>query len=105
VRVEGDAVDDGGDEAGVGEHGSPFAERQICRDRDGGSFLAFGDDLEQQLGAAGVELDIAELVQQEQVEAAVAESPSRTTGSPASIQAPPARAARVAAMPGMWSGL
>jgi hypothetical protein len=28
VSVEGDAVDDGGDEAGVGEHGSPFAERQ-----------------------------------------------------------------------------
>ena len=34
--------------------------------------LAFGDDLEQQLGAAGVELDVAELVEAEQVEAAVA---------------------------------
>src|SRR5262249_22604532 len=69
---EGDAVDDGGDEAGVGEDGSPFAEGQVGPDRDGGSFLAFGDDLEQQLGAAGVELDVAELVEQEQVEAAVA---------------------------------
>jgi hypothetical protein len=53
VRVEGDAVDYGGDEAGVGEYGSPFAERQIRTDRDGGSFLPFGDDLEEQFGAAG----------------------------------------------------
>jgi hypothetical protein len=47
VGVEGDPVDDRGDEAGVGEDGSPFAERQVGPDRDGGSFLAFGDDLEQ----------------------------------------------------------
>jgi len=35
-------------------------------------FLAFGEDLEQQLGAAGIELHVAELVHAEQVEAAVA---------------------------------
>jgi hypothetical protein len=70
--VVGDAVDDGGDEAGVGEHGSPFAERQVGGDGDGGSFFSFGDDLEEELGAAGVELDVAEFVEQEQVEAAVA---------------------------------
>jgi hypothetical protein len=63
VGVEGDAVDDFGDEAGVGEHGCPFDERQICPDDDGGLFLAFGDDPEQQLGAAGVELDVTELVE------------------------------------------
>ena len=39
---------------------------------DGGAFLAFGDDLEQQLGAAGVDLDVAQLVEQQQVEPAVA---------------------------------
>jgi len=60
--VEGDAVDDGGDEPRVWEDRSPFAERQICSDGDGGSFVAFGDDLEQQFGAAGVELDVAEFV-------------------------------------------
>src|SRR5579871_3198229 len=38
--VEGDAVDYGGDEAGVGEDGSPFAERQVCPDRDRGAFVA-----------------------------------------------------------------
>jgi hypothetical protein len=62
VGVEGDAVDDRGDEAGVGEDGSPFAEREVGPDGDGGSFLALGDDLEQQFRAAGVDLDVAELV-------------------------------------------
>ncbi len=50
----------------------PFGERQVRGDRDGGSLFAFGDDLEQQLGAAWVDLDVAEFVQTEQVEAAVA---------------------------------
>ena len=72
VGVEGDPVDDGGDQAGVGEHGSPFAEGQVRGDRDGRSFFAFGDDLEEQLGAAGVDFDVSELVQTEQVEASVA---------------------------------
>jgi hypothetical protein len=56
----------------VGEHGAPFAERQVGGDRDGGSFFAFGDDLEQQFGAAGVDLDVAQLVQAEEIESAVA---------------------------------
>ena len=63
VGVEGDAVDDRGDQAGVGEDGSPFAEGQVGRDGDGGSFFAFGDDLEEQFGAAGVEVDVAEFVE------------------------------------------
>jgi len=37
---------------GSGEHRAPFAEGQVGRDRDAGPFFAFGDDLEQQLGAA-----------------------------------------------------
>jgi hypothetical protein len=72
VGVKGDPVDDGGDEAGIGEHGSLFTEWQVRADRDGGSFFSFGDDLEQQFGAAEVELDVAELIQEQQAEAAVA---------------------------------
>jgi hypothetical protein len=37
------------------------------RTGDGGSFFPFGDDLEEQFGAAGVELDGTRLVGQEQV--------------------------------------
>jgi hypothetical protein len=70
--VEGDPVDDRGDEAGVGEDGAPFAEWQVCPDRDGGSFVPPGDDLEQQLGAAGVDLDVAGFAGEKEVQAAVA---------------------------------
>jgi hypothetical protein len=61
--VEGDAVDDGGDEARIGKIRFPFAERQIWPDGDGGLFLPFGDDLNQQFGAAELELDVTELVE------------------------------------------
>src|SRR5947207_638106 len=54
VCVEGDAVDDGGDEARVGDDLAPLAERQVGRDGDAGLLFAFGEDLEQQLAAAGV---------------------------------------------------
>ena len=39
---------------------------------DRGAFFAFGENLEEQLGAAGVDADIAELVDQQQVESSVA---------------------------------
>lgn len=72
VGVEGDPVDDGSNQSGVGEHGAPFTERQVGGDRDRGPFLSFGDDLEQQFGSARVDLDIAELVEAEWVQAPVA---------------------------------
>ena len=37
-----------------------------------GAFLAFGDDLEEQLGAAGIDLDVAEFIEQQQIQPAVA---------------------------------
>jgi hypothetical protein len=49
-----------------------FAERLVGRDGDAGCFLPLGQDLEQQLGAAAVEFHVAELVDAEQVGAAVA---------------------------------
>src|SRR6516162_6785661 len=72
VRLEGEPVDDGRAEPRVGEGAGPFAEGGVGRDRDGGAFLAFGEDLEQQLGAAPVQLEVTQLVQAEQVDAAVA---------------------------------
>jgi len=50
----------------------PLAEGQVRGDRDGCSFFAFGDDLEEELGVAGVDLDAAELVPAKQVQASVA---------------------------------
>ena len=67
VGVEGEPVDDGGGQSGVGEGVAPLAERGVRSAGDGGSFLAGGDDLEEQLGPAGVEVDVADLVQAQQV--------------------------------------
>src|SRR5262249_55756122 len=72
VGVEGEPVDDGRAEPRVGEGGGPLGEGGVGRDRDGGAFFAFGEDLEQQLGAAPVQLEVAQLVQAEQADAAVA---------------------------------
>src|SRR3974377_293005 len=72
VRVEGEPVDDGGAEPGVGEGGCPLGEGGVGRDGDGGAFFALGEDLEQQFGAAPVQLEVAQLVQAEQVDPAVA---------------------------------
>ena len=72
MGVEGEPVDDGGGEAGVGEGAAPFGERGVAGAGDGGFLLAGGDDLEQQLGAARVEVDVADLVEAEQVQAGVA---------------------------------
>ena len=47
---------------------APPAERQVRGHPDRGLLLAFGEHLEQQLGAAGVELDVADLIDQEQVD-------------------------------------
>ena len=71
VGVEGDAVDDGGDEAGVGDDGASFAEGEVGGDGDAGFLFAFGEDLEEEFAAAGVELDVAEFVEAEQVESSV----------------------------------
>ena len=72
VGFEGDAVDDRGAEPWVGEGGGPFGECGVGGDRDRGAFLAFGEHLEQQLSAAPVELEVAQFVEAEQVDPAVA---------------------------------
>ena len=52
VRLVGDPVDDGLGEPGVGEHFGPFSERQVGRGDQAAAFVAFGDDLEDELGGA-----------------------------------------------------
>src|SRR5205814_9692748 len=50
----------------------PLAERCVGRDRDGCLLFPFGEHLEEQFSAAAVEFEVAQLVQAEQVDAAVA---------------------------------
>ncbi len=44
----------------------------VGRDGDRGAFFSFGEDLEEQLGAATVQLQISQFVDEEQVDATVA---------------------------------
>src|SRR5260370_35205336 len=71
VGVVGEPVDDRGAQPRIGEGGGPLAERGVGGDRDGGFLFPFGEDLEQQLGAAAVQPDVAELVQAQKVDPAV----------------------------------
>ena len=52
----------------AGDDLSPFAEGRISGDPDGGGFFSFGENLEEQLGAAGVEVDVAEFIEAEPVD-------------------------------------
>ncbi len=72
MGAEGEAVNDGGGEPRVVEGLAPLGERRVGGDGDGGALFALGQDLEEQFGAARVEVDVVELVQAEQVEPAVA---------------------------------
>src|SRR5215211_6811408 len=72
VSVEGESVDDGSGEPGVGEGGAPFGEGGIGGAGDRGFLLARSDDLEQQFGAAGVEPDVSDFVEAEQIQMGVA---------------------------------
>ena len=68
----GEPVDDGGAESGVGEGLRPGGERLIGGDGDRGAFFSFGEDLEEELGAAAVQLQVSQFIDQEQIDAAVA---------------------------------
>ena len=59
---EGQPVHDRGCEAGIGERLAPLAEWRVGGNRDRGALFAFGQDLEQQLSAAAVEMQVAQLV-------------------------------------------
>ena len=56
---------------GVIEGLAPFGERRVGGDGDGGTLRSLGQDLEEQFGAARVEVDVVELIQADQAEPAV----------------------------------
>jgi len=63
VGSVGEAVDDGFGEPRVGEDFRPFAEGEVGGDDQGAAFVAFGEDLEDELGGAVGEGEVAELVE------------------------------------------
>jgi len=59
----GEAVNDGLGQAGVEEDPRPLAEGQVGGDDQRAAFVAFGEDLEDELGGAVGEGEVAELVE------------------------------------------
>lgn len=63
VGPGGEPVDDGPGEARIAERPAPFAERCVAGDGDRHPLVTLGQDLEEELGAALIEMEIAELVE------------------------------------------
>lgn len=66
----GDAVEQRGRHLRIAEHGGPFPEGQVRRHDDRGTLVKTADQVEQQLTAGLCKGQIAELVEDEEVEAA-----------------------------------
>jgi hypothetical protein len=62
-----EAVGDGGGSGAVVEQVAPVLEGQVGGDDGGGALVALVEDLVEQVGAAGVEAQVAELVDEEKV--------------------------------------
>src|SRR5271166_7206583 len=69
VAVMGEAVEQRGRHLRIAEHARPFAEGEVGRDDDRGSLIKTADQVEQQLPAGLGEGEIAELVEDDEVEA------------------------------------
>ncbi len=62
-----EAVEDGGGDGGVAvEDGGPVLEGFVGGQDDGAAFVAGADDLEEQVGSALVDGEVADLVEDEQ---------------------------------------
>ena len=72
VGAVGEAVDDGLGQPGVGEDLGPLAERQVGGDDQRAAFVALGEDLEDELGGAVGQREVAELVEDDELGAGVA---------------------------------
>ena len=72
VRAVGEPVNDGFGHPGVGEHLGPLAEREVGGHDQRSAFVAFGEDLEDELGGAVGQGEVAELVEADELGAGVA---------------------------------
>jgi hypothetical protein len=71
LALVGEPVDDGGAEPGVGEGLGPGTEWLIASHRNARPFFSLGENFEEQLSSATVEAEVAELVQDQQIDPAV----------------------------------
>ena len=72
VGSVGEPVDDGLGEAGVGEDPRPFAEGEVGGHDQRSAFVAFGEDLEDELGGAVGQAEVAQFIKDDELGAGVA---------------------------------
>ena len=65
----GEAVEKGCGHLGVAEDGGPFAEAQVGGDDDAGALVEFAQQMEEQRTARGTERQVAQFVQDHEIEA------------------------------------
>ena len=65
----GEAVEEGGRHLRIAEHAWPFTEGEVCRDEDQGALIEPADQMEEELTAGLGEGQIAEFVDDDEVEA------------------------------------
>ena len=61
-----EAVEDGAGGGGGAEDLAPIGEGEVARDEGAAALVAFGDDLEEEVGAGRVDGEVTELVEDEQ---------------------------------------
>src|SRR3546814_4442115 len=81
----GEPIEQRGRHLGVAEHGRPFAEREVGGDDDRGVLVKSADQMEQQLPASARERQIAQFVEDQQIE------PRQMLGELSDLDGPPSR--------------
>jgi hypothetical protein len=69
VAAVGEAVEQGGGHLGIAEDRGPFAEAEVGGDDDAGALVELAEQMEEQRPARGAERQVAQLVEDHEVEA------------------------------------
>src|SRR5215211_4812817 len=64
----GQTIEQRGGHLGIAEHARPFTEGEVCGEDNGGAFVEAADEMEQELAAGLGEGQIAEFVEDDEVQ-------------------------------------
>lgn len=95
VAVVQEPVEDRGRDHRICEHGAPFGNAAVRRDQHGAGFIAPADQLEEQVRRVGLQRQVAELVDDQQLLVSTAPAVSR----PGAARRAPWRGQRPASSP------
>ena len=62
-----EAIEDGGGDYGIAEHGAPLADAAVAGDQDGTPLVAAADELEEEVRGIGLQRQVAALVNDQEL--------------------------------------